>query len=135
MNRKWCILPWLAAALLLTGCTAEKIDDSKQRDIEFTVMKEEEIPPELESEIEESRDTPFKLSYGDKGYLYIAHGYGRQATSGYSVEVTELYETENAIYIHTNLIGPSKEEEIIEKATYPYVVVKIEYSEKHVVFE
>ena len=35
----------------------------------------------------------------------------------------------------TNLIGPPKDEEIIEESTYPYVVVKIEYIEKDVVFE
>lgn len=55
---------------------------------------------------------PFKITYADKDALYIARGYGEQKTSGYSIEVKECYETENAIYIHTNLIGPSKEEKL-----------------------
>ena len=55
--------------------------------------------------------------------------------TGYSVEVTELYETENAIFIHTNLLGPGKEEETKEITTFPYVVVKLKLIDKNVVFD
>ena len=75
------------------------------------------------------------MTYADNGSLYIAVGYGEQPTSGYSIEVKELYETENAIYIHTNLIGPAKDEKIVERKTYPYIVVKLEFVDKNVVFE
>ena len=78
---------------------------------------------------------PFKITYADKDALYIARGYGEQKTSGYSIEVKECYETENAIYIHTNLIGPSKEEKIVEAKTFPYVAVKMQFIDKNVVFE
>ena len=49
--------------------------------------------------------------------------------------VTELYETENAIFIHTNLLGPGKEEETKEITTFPYVVVKLKLIDKNVVFD
>ena len=48
------------------------------------------------------------------------------------MEVKECYEAEDVIAIKTELIGPQADEEIIEKSTYPYIVVKIEYSDKHV---
>lgn len=120
---------------LSVGCTAEKISMEKLRDIEFTVVPEKDIPEELEEMIDEKDEEPFKLTYADDGALYIAVGYGEQPTSGYSIEVKELYETENAIYIHTNLIGPAKDEKILERPTYPYIVVKLEYIDKNVVFE
>ena len=117
------------------GCSAEKLSTEKIRDIEFTVVDEENIPEELEEMIDEKEELPFKLTYADNGDLYIAVGYGEQPTSGYSIEVKELYETKNAIYIHTNLIGPTKDEMILERETYPYIVVKLEYIDKNVVFE
>lgn len=120
---------------LMAGCSAEKLRTEKLRDIEFTVVDEENIPEELEEMIEEREEKPFKLTYADNGALYIAVGYGEQPTSGYSIEVTELYETENAIYIHTNLLGPAKDEKIVERKTYPYLVVKLEFIDKNVVFE
>jgi hypothetical protein len=120
---------------LFAGCSTEKISTEKLRDIEFTVVPNKDIPEELKTMIEEKGEEPFKLTYADDGTLYIAVGYGKQPTSGYSIKVTELYETENAIYIHTNLIGPTKDEKILERATYPYIVVKAEFIDKNVVFE
>lgn len=120
---------------LFSGCSAEKMSTEKLRDIEFTVLDEEQIPKELEEMMLETSEAPFKYTYADQGTLYIAIGYGPQSTSGYSIEVKELYETKNAIYIHTNLIGPTKEEKIVETTTYPYIVVKLEYVDKNVVFK
>ena len=65
----------------------------------------------------------------------FAKGYGARPTSGYSIEVKQLYETENAVCIQTELTGPSKEEKIAEKQTYPYIVVKMEWIDKNIVFE
>lgn len=117
------------------GCSSEKLSAEKLRDIPFTVLDEDQIPEELETMISEKEDKYFKYTYADQGALFIAVGYGEQPTSGYSIEVKELYETKNAIYIHTNLIGPTKDEKIVERATYPYIVVKLEFVDKNVVFE
>lgn len=117
------------------GCSVEKLSTEKLKDIDFTVLDKDNIPEEFLADIKEKEETPLKLTYVDQGALYIAVGYGEQATSGYSIEVKELYETKNAIYIHTNLIGPAKEEKILERKTYPYIVVKLEFIDKNVVFE
>ncbi len=119
----------------IAGCSAEKLSTDKIRDIDFTVLEEENIPEELQTMIKEKRTEVFQMTYADKGALYIAKGYGEQASSGYSIEVKDCYETKNAIYIHTNLIGPAKEEKIVEAKTYPYIVVKLEFIDKNVVFQ
>ena len=121
--------------LLAAGCSAEQLSTEKLRDIDFTVVDEDDIPDELEEMIDEKEEQPFKLTYADGGDLYIAVGYGEQPTTGYSIQVKELYESKNAIYIHTNLIGPSKDEKVLERETHPYIVVKLEYVDKNVVFE
>lgn len=117
------------------GC-AEKIDcTEKLRDIEFTVIEKEEIPEELKERIAEQREKGFQISYADQGELYLAKGYGTRPTSGYSIEIKKLYETENAVCIQTELTGPAKEERIVEKQTYPYIVVKMEWIDKNIIFE
>ena len=115
----------------LTGCSAEQLKTEKLRDIEFTVLDKNDIPEELQGMIDEKENQPLKLTYADNGQLYIAVGYGEQPTSGYSIEVTELYETKNAIYIHTNLLGPTNEEKVLERKTHPYIVVKLEFIDKN----
>lgn len=129
------ILSMLFILVLLTACSAGRDDRKKLRDIEFTVTGAGEVPEELMTLITEKKEEGFQVTYGDKGYLYLARGYGKRDTSGYSVEVTECYEAEDVVCVKTNLIGPPKDEEIIEESTYPYVVVKIEYIEKNVIFE
>lgn len=125
----------LLCFLTLTACSVRKTDDKKLRDIEFTVLDKDDIPEEFMVQIEEAKEGQVKLSYGDKGYLYIARGYGQKETSGYSVEVSRCYETENEIHIETGLLGPGKEEKILKKKTCPYVVIKMEYTDKAIEFD
>lgn len=125
----------LCLCLVQAGCSVKKLNTEKLKDIDFTVLEEENIPEELQAKIAEQKTQPFKLTYADNGALYIAEGYGEQETSGYSIKVKECYETENAVYVHTNLIGPAKEEKIVETKTYPYIVIKMEFIDKNVVFQ
>lgn len=121
--------------MILTACAVSRTDEKKIRDVEFTVLDKEDIPQEFLTRIEEEKDGQMKLSYGDKGYLYAARGYGIQDTSGYSVTVNRCFETEQEIRIDTSLLGPGKGEKILKKKTYPYVVIKMEYTDKPVEFD
>ena len=129
------ILVMMGCLLLMCGCSIQKDDMKKIRDIEFTVIDESKLPVELKEYINEAKKEPFEITYGDEGYLYIVKGYGAKETSGYSIEVNECFETSNVICVRTNLLGPQKGIEIHEEETYPHIVLKIEYSDKSVVFE
>ena len=120
---------------LMTGCVTKAGNRQKLRDIEFTVLDKDTIPPELTAQIDGEQTEPFFMTYADQGYLYIARGYGERPTSGYSVEVNALYETEDALHVHTNLLGPEKGEETKDAATFPYVVIQLEYIEKEVLLD
>lgn len=125
----------LSMTFLLSGCSMEESSNEKLRDLEFTIVEENNIPQELLQKIEEKKGSEFKMTHKDNESLYICVGYGEQETGGYSIAVNDLYLTSNAIYINTNLIGPSKDEKISEGLSYPYIVVKTEYMDKSVVFE
>ena len=128
------LLVIIATAAGLLACK-KKDEIKKIRDLDFTVVEDADLPGELKELIEEKKSEPFKISYSNKDNLYIAVGYGKQNSGGYSISVEELYLTNNAIYIDTNLIGPSSGDVVAPGVTYPYVVVKLEYIDKRVVFE
>lgn len=117
------------------GCKKISKDNEKIKDLEFTIVPYKDIPEELLEIIENEKEEVIRKTFTDKENLYIVSGYGTQPTTGYSIEVKELYETKNVIYIKTWLAGPDKGETVIEKITCPYIVVKIEYSDKRVVFK
>lgn len=135
MRRMLCVLVCLLSVLLLAGCSVEKTDETKIRDLEYTIVDKDEIPDEMKAEIGKRKAEPFKITYGDGASLYIGQGYGKQETSGYSVEIKACYESSNSVFLHTNLIGPDNGEEIKEKATYPYIVVKLAWTEKTVIYK
>lgn len=123
---------------LLMGCSKTEDPSEKIKDLEFTVLAEENIPEELKAIIEEKKENPFKVTYQDNGFLYICVGYGRQVSGGYSIMVNGLYLTQNAIYADTSLVGPDPAEKSESKRnspSYPYVVLKTEAIDKPVVFE
>lgn len=129
------LLTIVMALIGLTGCKNENTDVKKIKDLEFTVVEDADLPGELKEIIDEKKEEPFKLSYSNKDNLYIVVGYGKQNSGGYSISVDELYLTSNAIYINTNLIGPSQNDAVTQGVTYPFVVVKLEFREEPIVFK
>ena len=125
----------LTVGIALTGCTIKDGSDMRLRDVEFTVLAEDEIPPEFLDFIIGKQSDPFKLTYTTDQYLYIAAGYGKQETGGYSIAVKDCYMTENALVFDTELIGPSASEDSIPGASYPYIVIKTERTDATVIFQ
>ncbi|WP_246240819.1 protease complex subunit PrcB family protein [Anaerocolumna sedimenticola] len=129
------LLGVIGSGLLFTGCKSENTDVKKIKDLEFTVVEDADVPEQLMQIINEKKKEPFKMSYSNADSLYIVVGYGEQPTGGYSISVDELFLTSNAVYIDTNLIGPSESDYVTNSVTYPYVVVKTEFIDKSVVFK
>lgn len=125
----------LFMGILLFGCGKKVDKEEKIKDLEFTVVSDDELPEELKTSIESQKENPFRFTYEEAGYLYICAGYGKQPTGGYCITVDEVYETENAIYMDSNLMGPTDEDAKGSAASYPYVVIKLELVEKAVVFQ
>lgn len=129
------ILLCLMGCLWCVGCGMQKIGTEKIRDVDYTVVTEEEIPGELLEKIEAQKAEDFKMTYMLDDALYIVRGFGMQATGGYSIQVQNLYLAENALYFETDLIGPENGSREEKAVSYPYIVVKTERLEENVVFE
>ncbi|MDD2970838.1 MAG: protease complex subunit PrcB family protein [Lachnospiraceae bacterium] len=125
----------LGIGMMCVGCGKTAEPEDKGKELEYTVVADKEVPEELKSKLEERKMEPFKVTFADRGYIYICVGYGEQKTGGYSIGVKELYEADNAIYVDTILTGPTTEEAKNSGKSYPYIVIKTEYQEKAVVFE
>lgn len=136
-KRKYSLCLVLVCALLLwsNGCSIEKANRTKVRDLDYQIVVTEEIPEELMVQIEEKKAADFKLSFETPDSVYIVRGYGEQATGGYSICVRELYLSTNAVFFSTELIGPRKGETVNKSPSFPYIVIKTERTEKNVVFE
>ena len=111
---------------ILVGCSMGETASDKLRDLEFTVVGEDQQPEALKEIIAEKSGEKFQISYTIGEDLYIAIGYGEQPSGGYSISVNEFYETDSSMCIDTTLIGPGKAENVTNTPTTPYIVIKTE---------
>ena len=118
----------------LSGCSKREISTEKEKELDFTVVEQADIPEKLGEEIANKKENGFKITYVDGEYMYIAVGYGKRDTGGYNVLVKDLYLTKNAIYINTSLVGPRENELVLKTTTYPYIVIKMKAIDLNVVF-
>ena len=139
MKRIKMFLTVIAVTMLLSGCSFGAIEEQKTGDVIYEIVKKEEIPEQLKEEIKEAGKKEMWISYADTGKeetsLYVVRGYGTQQTTGYSIEVNACYETVDTVVIRTTLQGPEKKEKIHKKKTYPYIVIKMPYTEKQIIYE
>ena len=134
------VLVLLGMAPLLCACGTRDANgiekaEKEQTDMDFTVCEAGRLPAELVELIESKKAEPFRLTFTTREYMYIVVGYGAQPRGGCSVTVNELYRTEDAVHIKTNLVGVEDETIRIDGMTYPYVAVKCENQNLPVVYE
>lgn len=125
----------LVVVVCLVGCHQTAEHGEKIKDLDFTVVRDSDLPQELRLVIEERKAEGFKMTYATEDYLYITIGYGQQNTGGYSIVVNDLYLTSNGILFDTELFGPKVGEVAQDAPSYPYIVVKIEFMDKSVIFD
>lgn len=132
-NRFILMLIVLLSVAVVSACGIDKVSHKKTNDVDYTVVAEIEMQDEVKQIVEERKEMPFKVTYSDNQYTYIIVGYGKQKYEGYSIKVKEMYETKNAVCVKTEFSGP-EEYTNTQVESYPYIVMKIEYTDKNVVF-
>lgn len=134
MKKTAAFLSLLLFLLMLGGCRMIQIEEGERTPLEYTVVDYSQIPEEATKLIEEKKEKEFQMAYQKGEDLYLIKGYGRQMSGGYSIQVTELSASVNAVFFATKLIGPTEEVQGGEPS-YPYIVVKTEYRDVPVQFQ
>lgn len=124
------------AVLFLTfgGCRMVRIEEGNKTPLTYTVTEDSQVPAELKELIEEKKESEFQIAYQRGTELFLAKGYGRQMSGGYSIQVEGLSASSNAIFFETKLIGPTEKIQGGEPS-YPYIVIRTEYRDCPVQFQ
>lgn len=126
---------WIVILIgIVAAIKLEAIDKKRVRDVSYEMVLPENIPEEIMGELQGFGKDVCRCSYICSDSLYIVVYYGEQVTDGYSVEINQLYESSNAIFVETTLKGPASYKDVKEEESYPYVVLKLKHSDKKVVF-
>ena len=120
--------------LTLGGCRMIRIEGGDKTPLTYTVLDDSQIPEELKELIEEKKESEFQIAYQRGNELFLAKGYGRQMSGGYSIQAESLQASSNAIFFETKLIGPTEKVQGGEPS-YPYIVIETEYRDCPVQFQ
>ncbi len=127
----WILL--LIPVFLLAGCGKGSGGGEKEA-LDYEIVTDAEVPPELRTIINEKKQAEFKLTYTCDGFLYLVVGMGQQETGGYSISVQDLYLQGGSVCLETQSMGPTKEEAGVKTPSYPCLVIRLQYREEPVVF-
>ena len=134
MRKALIMLVLLVLCVLCAACRVKDTSDTEEKsELDYTVEDDEDLPEEVANYITDRKRDSFSTTFVSGEYMYIIVCFGTMNTSGYSIQVTSAYETDNRIVIETKLSGPKTEGDKTE--TYPYIVLKTEKSDKQVVFK
>lgn len=125
------IMALLLVTVITSGCTIVENDTRKQREVDYTISDYNEVPKEVQQIVDERKEEKFQTTYTDMENTYIIIGYGKKNADGYSIKLDEIYESTTDVFVKTTFSGPDEVPENKE-VTYPYIIIKIEYTEKGV---
>ena len=63
-------------AFCIVGCIMIRKKTGEEKKVDYTVVKKEELPPEVKKVIEIKKQEEFQMSYQCEGELYLLRGYG-----------------------------------------------------------
>jgi len=135
MSKSGQMLLIICLSLFIAGCGIRNMDTQEEKELQYTVVKEDDIPDEVLKVVQDRKGEPFQMTYQSGEFLYILRGYGLQNSGGYSIQVKKVAASKDAIHVGTELIGPTKQDMEQQNVSYPYIVIKVEYQDLAVVFE
>ena len=119
----------------IVGCGMMQKKSGEEKEVDYTVVKKDDLPAEVRKVIDIKEQEEFQMSYQCEGELYLLQGYGIQSTGGYSIQVEYVKENSEELHVKTKLIGPSSREEQKDAISCPWIVIKTENRNKKIIFD
>lgn len=120
----------------LCACQKEEMvpDYMSAPDLAFEIVTGQDVPQKVNEKIFQKQKEQFGFTYRDGDTMYIILGFGIQPTGGYSIQIVALKDTEDKIVVEANLVAPQPEDVVSDRESYPFIILKVQESQKNVQF-
>lgn len=83
-------------------CQMIRIEEENKTPLAYTVIEDSQIPEEMQELIREKKETEFQIAYQKGTELFLAKGYGRQMSGGYSIQVKNFLHLQMQFFLKQN---------------------------------
>ncbi len=94
--------------------------------IKFETINKNDVPKEFYEKIEQVKKNKGYIYMADdkSGYIYIAVFMGEKPTGGYSIEVTDIGDSEGRTGVTVKEVVPQKDALVTQALTQPYTIIR-----------
>lgn len=126
MMQRRILVSCLFVVIFSVGCGRIINPGANKEKVEYVICKESNLPEQLQELMKEKKKKSCTFTFSNSMYTYLVVCYGSRPYSGYSVRIEECSRTPEALYLRTQLIGPSAREPVVETETFPCLVLRCE---------
>jgi len=112
--------------LLVAGCAQEGVPVEPVNDQEEEAILPDQLPEEIETWIEDSKDQFAAQTYELEGILYLLVTYGEKPTGGFDVEITNIVVQDEKVEVTVEFTEPGEDDMVTQALTYPYDLAMLE---------
>lgn len=112
--------------LLVAGCAQEGVPVEPVNDQEEEAILPDQLPEEIETWIEDSKDQFAAQTYELEGILYLLVTYGEKPTGGFEVEITNIVVRDEKVEVTVEFTEPGEDDMVTQALTYPYDLAMLE---------
>lgn len=112
--------------LLVAGCAQEGVPVEPVNDQEEEAILPDQLPEEIETWIEDSKDQFAAQTYELEGILYLLVTYGEKPTGGFEVEITNIVVQDEKVEVTVEFTEPGEDDMVTQALTYPYDLAMLE---------
>lgn len=94
----------------------------------------EDLPHEIKNWVENSKQIFVGQTLQHNGKLYVLVTYGRRATGGYDVKITDVTEKEDSFEVAVMFTAPKPGKNVTEAITFPYDLIEMRPTNKEIYF-
>lgn len=98
----------------------------ERKEVPMKVLTDSQIPSNLLNRIKRIRESKGYITSKDSDYFYIAILGGQKPSSGYKIEVLDVYSENNNLIINIDQISPPPKTNVLTVLTYPYTVIRVD---------
>ncbi len=103
--------------------------------MEYQVVDDLLAPKEVQDWIHQNKYYAAHIILHTDGKIYTVLTRGEKKTGGYGIEVIDVEEQDEVIFVKAKYLNPAPDQMVIQVISYPVVIIELQKTEKEIIID